>query len=88
MDPSEGERPGPKTYRFHHNRHTASTRPLRAASNLATVQRLPRHEKIETTMRYAHVNDADLMKLMELAATESPVKSPVQLVEEDRKASK
>ena len=63
-------------YRFHDNRHTAATRLLRSSGNLAAVKRLLRHERIETTMRYAHVNDDDLMRLMEQAATGSPVEKP------------
>lgn len=72
-------------YRFHDNRHTAATRLLRSSGNLAAVQRLLRHERIETTMRYAHVNDDDLMKLMEIAATKTPVKTPVSGESEGKK---
>jgi integrase len=72
-------------FRFHDHRHTAATRLLRSSGNLAAVKRLLRHEKIETTMRYAHVNDDDLMRLMEAAATQSPVKSPVAAISEEPK---
>lgn len=65
-------------YRFHDNRHTAATRVLRATGNLAAVKRLLRHEKIETTMRYAHVLDDDVRDAIERAATKSPVKTPVE----------
>lgn len=65
-------------YRFHDNRHTAATRLLRSGGNLGAVKRLLGHESIETTMRYAHVTDDDLMSAMEAAATATPVESPVE----------
>ena len=83
-------RRGPKKavadYRFHDNRHTAATRLLRTTGNLAAVKRLLRHEKIETTMRYAHVLDDDLRDAMEATATRSPAPSPVSSDSEKKKA--
>ena len=73
-------------YRFHDNRHTAATRLLRTSGNLAAVKRLLRHQKIETTMRYAHVTDDDLMTLMERTATATPVKTPVDHGARNKKA--
>lgn len=64
-------------YRFHDNRHTAATRILRQTGNLAAVKRLLRHEKIDTTMRYAHVTDDDLRDAIEATATRNPVNSPI-----------
>lgn len=61
-------------YRFHDNRHTAATRVLRATGNLRVVQDLLRHERIDTTTKYAHVTDADVMAAMEAAA--APTKVP------------
>lgn len=60
-------------YRFHDNRHTTATRLLRKKGNLKVVQRLLRHENIETTMRYAHVMHDDVLEAMEetIQATES-----------------
>lgn len=72
-------------YRFHDNRHTTATRLLRSGGNLKAVQRLLRHESIETTMRYAHVTDEDLMKLMEASATQNPVESTVTASDDDKK---
>lgn len=75
-------------YRFHDNRHTTATRLLRATGNLKTVARLLRHENIQTTMRYAHVTDNDLMAGMEAAATSSPVQSPEAVNSEAAKEKK
>jgi integrase len=52
-------------FRFHDTRHTTATRILRNTGNLKLVQRLLRHEAIETTMRYAHVMDDDILNAME-----------------------
>ncbi|SAK95656.1 integrase [Caballeronia temeraria] len=46
---------------LHALRHTAATRTLSKTSNLAIVQKLLGHRKIQTTMRYAHVSDDDLL---------------------------
>jgi integrase len=74
-------------FRFHDTRHTTATRILRNTGNLKLVQRLLRHEAIETTMRYAHVMDDDILEAMEAtgqkarqeppqAAVKSPEPSP------------
>jgi integrase len=68
-------------YHFHDNRHTAATRLLRASGNLRVAKELLRHSKVETTMRYAHVMQDDIMSAMERShaaygATENPTKSP------------
>lgn len=71
-------------FRFHDLRHTTATRILRETGNLKVVQRLLRHENIETTMRYAHVMHDDVLDAMEAtirasraaALTQSPDKSP------------
>lgn len=47
-------------FHFHDLRHTAATRLLRDSGNLKMVQKLLRHENIETTVKYAHVLDDDL----------------------------
>ena len=73
-------------YRFH-DQHTAATRPLRSSGNLAAVKRLLRHERIETTMRYAHVDD-DLMRHMEESVTASPVRISVEAGAETEEAKK
>jgi integrase len=46
---------------LHALRHTAATRTLQKTGNLATVQKLLGHRKIETTLRYAHISDDDLL---------------------------
>lgn len=52
-------------YRFHDHRHTAATRLLRSTGNLRHAQRLLGHTRVETTAKYAHVTDADLLKAMD-----------------------
>lgn len=47
-------------FRFHDLRHTFATRLLRQTGNLKLVSRLLGHSDITTTMRYAHVLDADM----------------------------
>jgi integrase len=56
---------GVSNFRFHDTRHTAATQLLRATGNLRLVQRLLGHSKIATTLKYAHVTDADLADGME-----------------------
>jgi integrase len=55
---------GIEDFRFHDLRHTFATRMLRQTGNLKLVSRLLGHTSIETTMRYAHVLDADLAEAM------------------------
>jgi integrase len=54
--------------RLHDIRHTAATRLVRATGNLGAAQKMLRHSRITTTMRYAHVTDDDLRAAMEKAA--------------------
>ena len=51
--------------RFHDLRHGAGTETLRATGNLRLVQQLLGHERIETTTRYATVDEADMRAGME-----------------------
>lgn len=46
---------------LHCLRHTRATRTLAKTGNIAMVQKLLGHRKIETTMRYAHISDDDLL---------------------------
>lgn len=46
---------------LHALRHTAATRTLAKTGNIAMVQKLLGHRKIETTLRYAHISDDDLL---------------------------
>lgn len=46
---------------LHCLRHTRATRTLAKTGNIAMVQRLLGHRKIETTLRYAHISDDDLL---------------------------
>jgi integrase len=46
---------------LHCLRHTRATRTLAKTGNLAMVQKLLGHRKIETTLRYAHISDDDLL---------------------------
>lgn len=54
---------GIEDFRFHDLRHTAGSRVTRA-SNLKVTQKLLGHTRIETTARYAHVNETDIRKAM------------------------
>lgn len=55
---------GIEDFRFHDLRHTAGTR-ITNASNLKVAQQLLGHTRIETTARYAHVEDADIRRALE-----------------------
>lgn len=55
---------GITNFRFHDLRHTAGTRITRS-SNLKVAQKLLGHTRIETTARYAHVDDVDILSAME-----------------------
>ena len=71
-------------YRFHDHRHTAATRVLRAGGNLGVVKKLLRHARIETTMRYSHVNHDDVEAAMQAAADRSAAKKPGLRVVSDK----
>lgn len=47
---------------LHTLRHTTATRMLRKTKNIAMVQRLLGHTNISTTLRYAHIDDQDLLE--------------------------
>lgn len=49
-----------KTFVFHSCRHTYATRAIQAGVNLRVLQRLMGHKAIQTTLRYAHVDDKTL----------------------------
>lgn len=61
------QKAGVANFRFHDLRHTAATRLLAATGNLKAVQKLLGHTEIATTARYAHVDTAELSRLMDLA---------------------
>jgi len=58
----------PADLRFHDLRHDFATTLLRETGNLKLVQRALGHAKIETTTRYAHVLDEEVVAGMEAAA--------------------
>lgn len=62
--PSTGE-DFERGYRWHDNRHTRATRLLRLSGNLRLVQRILGHSRIETTVRYAHVQMDDLRQILD-----------------------
>ena len=62
-------------FRFHDLRHTAGTRVARV-SNLKVAQKMLGHSRIETTARYAHVDDQDIRGAM--MAAEQSRNSPEQ----------
>jgi len=53
-------------FRFHDLRHTAGSRITRAGG-LRTAQKILGHTRIETTARYAHVTEHDMLSAMEAA---------------------
>ncbi|MBH0112751.1 site-specific integrase [Novosphingobium sp. YJ-S2-02] len=55
---------GVTDFRFHDLRHTAATRIART-NGIQVAQRLLGHTRIETTTRYAHTSDDDLLAAME-----------------------
>lgn len=52
-------------FHFHDLRHTFATRMLRQTQNIKLVSRLLGHSEIDTTSRYAHVLDDDLVYALE-----------------------
>jgi len=58
----------PADFRFHDLRHDFATKLLRETGNLKLVQRALNHSKIETTTRYAHVLDDEVLAGMEKAS--------------------
>jgi site-specific recombinase XerD len=58
----------PADLRFHDLRHDFATKLLRETGNLKLVQRALHHSKIETTTRYAHVLDEEILAGMEAAS--------------------
>lgn len=57
---------GISDFRFHDLRHTAGSRITRAGG-LRTAQKVLGHTRIETTARYAHVTEHDMLRAMEAA---------------------
>ena len=57
-------RAGVRRLRFHDLRHTAGTRITRE-SNLKAAMQMLGHTRIETTARYAHVDESDLRRALE-----------------------
>ena len=51
---------GVKDFRFHDYRHDFGTKLLRETGNLKLVQKALNHRDIKSTLRYAHVLDADV----------------------------
>lgn len=58
----------PADLRFHDMRHDFATTLLRSSGNLKMVKQALGHARIETTERYAHVTQEDLLEGMEKAA--------------------
>jgi integrase len=50
-----------KDFVLHSLRHTKATRLLAKTQNIAMVQKLLGHKKVQTTLRYAHISDDDLL---------------------------
>lgn len=78
---------GVTDFRFHDLRHTAGSRITRAGG-LRTAQKVLGHTRIETTARYAHVTEADMLSAMEAAdqSRNSP-EVPAEIAPEKRSGS-
>lgn len=50
-----------KDFVLHTLRHTNATRLLKKTQNIAVVQKMLGHKKVQTTLRYAHIADDDLL---------------------------
>jgi integrase len=59
---------GVKDFRFHDYRHDFGTKLLRDSGNLRLVQKAMNHHDIKSTLRYAHVLDADVAAAVERVA--------------------
>src|SRR5262249_25007352 len=59
------KRSGVSGFRFHDFRHNLATKLLRETGNLKLVQRALNHSDIKTTVKYAHVLDADVFEALE-----------------------
>jgi integrase len=59
---------GVKDFRFHDYRHDFGTKLLRETGNLKLVQKALNHRDIKSTLRYAHVLDADVASAVEAVA--------------------
>ncbi|HEY2886164.1 MAG TPA: tyrosine-type recombinase/integrase [Rhizomicrobium sp.] len=59
------KRAGVVGFRFHDFRHDFGTKLLRETGNLKLVQRALNHSNIQSTMRYAHVQDAEVAAALE-----------------------
>ena len=59
------KRAGVVGFRFHDFRHDFGTKLLRATGNLKLVQKAMNHRDIRTTLRYAHVLDAEVAEALE-----------------------
>jgi integrase len=75
---------GVKDFRFHDYRHLFGTKLLRETGNLKLVQKALNHRDIKSTLRYAHVLDADVASAVEAVAKSR--KSPRLLVKRQANA--
>jgi integrase len=66
---------GVKDFRFHDYRHDFGTKLLRQTGNLKLVQKALNHRDIKSTLRYAHVLDADVASAVEAVARSRKTKS-------------
>jgi len=57
------------TFTFHACRHTYATRAVQAGVNIRVLQKLMGHKAIQTTLRYAHVDDQTLTDAVASALT-------------------
>ena len=65
-----------KWFTWHSMRHTAATRALKAGVDVRVVQRMLNHRRIETTLRYTHVDDTQLENALAAIAPQVPPETP------------
>lgn len=70
-------------FRIHDLRHTRGTRIVRATGSLAAAKGALAHQRIETTLRYAHVLDQDIRDALDASDSRNSPEPPLR---EKRKA--
>ena len=65
-----------KWFTWHAMRHTAATRALKAGVDVRVVQKMLNHRRIETTLRYTHVDDTQVENALAAIAPKLPPHLP------------
>jgi integrase len=65
-----------KWFTWHAMRHTAATRALKAGVDVRVVQKMLNHRRIETTLRYTHVDDTQVENALAAISPQVPPHLP------------